>query len=282
VKRSRRAVTISLAIPALLLLAAGAWVASGGRGPHASVRPADVKAAKATGDALLASTGKTFLVFIAHPDDAEWWAGGTLAMLAKHNAVVVVLGTSGDAGNGGLQRDLGQLRERLQREGAAILGYTDVVFLGHPDGHLAEAAEYPGEVADIVRSYRPDGIFTFDVEKEGPVYQHADHEAAGRAALAAARNLGGTSLYLMHTGAPDVIVDFAPAKGRKAEALSVLWSYHDSGVLGFVSRFTRWTGLERRAEDSISRSPYPEVGVEYGEVFREEIVAPGPAPDGGA
>jgi LmbE family N-acetylglucosaminyl deacetylase len=282
VKNRKRTVTVALVVMGLLVLGVVVLLVFGPRFAHTSVRPADVKAAKAAGDELLASRGSTFLVFIAHPDDAEWWAGGTLAMLAKQNAVIVVLGTSGDAGNGGLQSDLGQIREKLQLEGAKVSGYTDVVFLRHPDGHLAEVAEYPGEVADIVRSYRPDGIFTFDTEKEGPVYHHVDHEAAGRAALAAARGTGDTTLYFLHTSAPDVIVDFAPAKEAKAAALSILWSYHDTGPLGFFSKVTRASGLERRAEDSISRSPYPEVGVEYGEVFRQETIGPGPAPDGGA
>lgn len=281
-KKRKRVVTTTLVVIGLVLVAAGAFAVFAPRALHAAVRPADVKAAKAAGDELLASSGKTFLVFTAHPDDAEWWAGGTLAMLSKHNAVILVLGTSGEAGNGGLQSDLGQIREKLQEQAAKIIGYTDVVFLRHPDGHLAEAKDYPGEVADILKSYRPEGVFTFDTEKEGPVYHHVDHEAAGRAALAAARGTGGTTLYFIHTSAPDVIVDFAPAKAAKVEALSILWSYHGTGPLGLFSRVTSSLGLERRAEDAISRSPYPEVGVDYGDVLREEMVPPVAAPGGGA
>lgn len=58
--------------------------------------PADVPSAKAAGDTLLALRDTTVLVVLAHPDDAEWWSGGTIASLALHNKVVLVLGTSGD------------------------------------------------------------------------------------------------------------------------------------------------------------------------------------------
>jgi len=281
-KNRKRAVNTALIVIGLLLVGAGAFAVFAPRAFRTSVRPADVQAAKTAGDDLLSSNGKTFLVFVAHPDDAEWWAGGTLGMLARHNAVILVMGTSGDAGNGGLQSDLGAIRERLQVEGGKVLGYTDVVFLRHPDGHLAEAADYPGEVLDIVSSYKPDGVITFDTEKEGPVYHHADHEAAGRAALEAARSVGGTTLYFQHTSAPDVIVDFGPVKDKKAEALTVLWSYHNTGPFGWFNGIGTRLGMERRASDSISRSPYPEVGVEYGEVFRKETIAPKPAAGGGA
>lgn len=274
---------------AIVLVIAGvlfaAFVAATWFGPRlsrGSMRPADVPAAKAAGDELLASSGKTFLVFVAHPDDAEWWAGGTLGMLARHNAVILVMGTSGEAGNSGLTPELGALREKLQLEAGSILGYTDVVFLRHPDGHLAEAQEYPGDVRDIMARYSPDGVLTFDTEKEGPVYHHADHENAGRVALAAARDLGSTTLYFIHTSAPDVIVDFEPVATRKQKALSALWSYHDAGPFGWLNRLGGALGLQRRVGSFGGRTPFPEVGVDNGEQFRREVVPPATGTPGGA
>ena len=271
----RRRVYVVLALVGALVFGIAAYAFWRPGAFHTPARLADPAGAKAAGDDLLASQGKTFLVFVAHPDDAEWWAGGTLGMLSQHNAVILVLGTSGDAGNGGLQSDLGQIREALQERAAKVLGYTDVVFLRHPDGHLAEAKQYPGEVGDIIARYAPDGIVTFDTEKEGPVYHHVDHEAAGRTALAAARETGGRTLYFIHTSAPDVLVDFAPMAAKKTEALMIVWGYHDTGPFGWFGRLT--AGLTRRAGDSISRSPFPEVGVDYGELMRRETTpgAPG-------
>jgi len=235
--------------------------------------PADVPAAKTAGDALLASRDTTVLVILAHPDDAEWWSGGTIASLALHNRVVLVLGTSGDKGAGGDVPGLGAVRERLQREGGAKLGYSDYIFLRHPDQGLADASGYPAEVLACVRRYRPATVISFDVVREGPVYHHPDHEAAGRAALAAAQELGGVTLYLQHTAEPDVIVDYAPVKERKREAFAILGDYRSANptwgwLIGPVNRAL--AGVSGVSYGS--KASFPEVGVEYGEVFRRVIV----------
>ncbi|MDO8916243.1 MAG: PIG-L family deacetylase [Coriobacteriia bacterium] len=274
-------VTVALIIAAVLVaaFAASRWL--GPRAAHFGATPADVPAAKAAGAELLAAADETFLVFVAHPDDAEWWAGGTLGMLAKHNDVVLVMGTSGDAGNGGLTPGLGAIREELQLKAAKILGYADVVFLRHPDGHLAEAKEYPGEVLDLVQRYAPQGVITFDTEEEGPVYHHVDHEAAGRAALGAARELGSTTLYFIHTSAPDVLVDFEPVATAKQDALTAVWGYHEAGPFGWINRLSSALGIDRHVGGLGGRSSFPEVGVEYGEQLRREVVPPAAGtPDG--
>jgi hypothetical protein len=257
--------TVALVIAGVLVavFAASRWLAP--RAAHFGATPADVPAAKAAGDELLASSGATFLVFVAHPDDAEWWAGGT----------------SGDAGNGGFTPGLGAIREALQLEAAKILGYADVVFLRHPDGHLAEAKEYPGEVHDIVERYSPEGVITFDTEEEGPVYHHVDHEAAGRAALAAARDVGSTTLYFIHTSSPDVIVDFEPVATAKQDALTAVWGYHEAGPFGWINRLSSALGIDRHVGGLGGRSSFPDVAVEYGEQLRREVVPPAAGtPDG--
>jgi LmbE family N-acetylglucosaminyl deacetylase len=267
--RSHR-VKILLVVVAVLAVAGVAAYFAARPTVRRVTRPADVRAAKAAGDELLASKDTTVVVFIAHPDDAEWWIGGTLGMLARQNRVVIVLGTSGEAGNAGLQPDLGAIREKLQVEGAAILGYADVVFLRHPDGHLGEAAAYPREVTDIIEREDPAIVITFDTEVEGPVYRHVDHEAAGRTALKAAREHGSIRLYLFHTSRPDVLVDYGPVREAKLKALGVLASYHDTSPLAWLVKLAQITGVEHAAITYGSRSGFPEVGVEYGETFRKD------------
>lgn len=274
-KRRRRTLTGILVIAGVLVVivvAIGFLQMRRGFGERAV--PADVPAAKRAGDVLLASSGRTFLVVVAHPDDAEWWVGGTLGMLARHNRVILVIGTSGEKGNLGIQRDLGAIRERLQREAAKILGYSDVIFLRHPDGRLGQARDYPGQIADLVSRYAPDGIVSFDVQFESQGYRHPDHEAAGRAALGAARERGDQRLYLFHTSKPDIIADYGPVKNEKARALSVVASYHDAGPLGWLSKLARAVGLEHAAISYGSRSSFPQVGVEYGELLRQETTPP--------
>lgn len=261
----------------LVVLAAMTAVAAVSARPslEGRIAPGDVRAAKAAGDRWLASRDTTALVVLAHPDDAEWWSGGTIAMLARHNRVVLVLGTSGDKGAGGNVPGLGAVRERLQREGGAILGYSDYVFLRHPDQGLAQATAFPGEVLDIVRRYRPSSIITFDVEREGPVYHHPDHEAAGRAALAAAKEVGGVTLYLQHSSAPDVIVDYAPVRERKREAFAILGDYRSANPMWgwLIGPLNRLLAAVRPVTHG-SRQAFPDIGVEYGETFRMEVVPP--------
>lgn len=238
----------------------------------APARAADPVAAKAAGDELIASRETTALIVVAHPDDLEWWAGGTAAMLSKHNRVVLLVATSGEKGDSGLVADLGPIRERLQREGGAVLGYSDIVFLREPDGGLAHAADFPARVADAFAANDPDIVITFDTEREAAGYHHADHEAAGRVTTKAARDRGGVTLYLMHTSAPDVIADYEPVKDDKARAFATLTSYRELvPVVGPLQK-TLAGLLGPAAPVYGSKASYPEVGIQYGEVFRRVIV----------
>jgi LmbE family N-acetylglucosaminyl deacetylase len=234
---------------------------------------ADPVAAKAAGDELLASRDATVVISIAHPDDAEWYAGGTAAALARNNRVIVLLGTSGDRGAGGWP-GMAAVRERLQLEGAKIAGYHDVVFLRHPDQGLAEAASYPAEVKEVLSRYRATIVITFDVAREAQGYRHVDHEAAGRTTAAVARELGGMTMYLMSTSAPDVLVDYSAVKETKRSALGALAGYRSANPLyaWFVAPAQR--ALNGPLEPSYGqRVAAPSVGVEYGEVFRK-VAAP--------
>ena len=69
-------------------------------------------------------------MIVAHPDDAEFWAGGTIAVWSAAGCKVTYLVlTDGDAG--GFDRDLSRselpgIRQQEQRDAAAILGSDDV------------------------------------------------------------------------------------------------------------------------------------------------------------
>jgi len=269
--RGRRAAIIILwVIGALALVLIGLRLLA----PRAMApaRVADPAAAKAAGEALLASGETTTLIVVAHPDDVEWWAGGTAALLAERGPVVLVVATSGEKGDAGLVANLGSIREGLQREGGKLIGYSEVVFLRAPDGGLASATAFPGQVEEAFARYRPGQVITFDVEKEAAGYHHVDHEAAGRTTAAVAEKLGGVTLYLMHTSAPDVLVDYSPVKETKAQAFKILTSYRDRApVVGWLNGILR-SVMGPSAPTYGSKSAYPAAGIEYGEVFRRVVV----------
>jgi len=275
-KRTRGWV-VALIIVAVVIVAGfgGVWYFArprGGTGGFLQANVADPVAAKAAGDELLASTDTTVLVVVAHPDDLEFYAGGTAISLAKRNKVILLMGTRGDKGAGGWP-GVTEVRERLQLETADIGGYSKVVFLRHPDQGLAQAAEYPGEVEDAFRTYKPTIVLTFDVTNEAQGYRHVDHEAAGRAALAAAEKLGGVTLYAYSSSAPDVIVDYAPVAETKAEAFATVTDYR------VANPFYRWlvAPILRMRNGAPGptygmRASFPTVGVEFGEVFRKVVM----------
>src|SRR5437762_12046446 len=88
-------------------------------------------------------TDRTFssaLVLFAHPDDAEFMCGGTVARWARDGRDVhYVVSTDGSGGSnepGVTREDLRPVREREQRAAAAVPGQKSLTFLSEVDGML--------------------------------------------------------------------------------------------------------------------------------------------------
>src|SRR2546425_5552945 len=85
---------------------------------------------------------KRALCIVAHPDDIEFYCGGTVLKMTKHGVHVdFVVTTSGDKGtrNPNVPRDeLAARREREQEAAAYILGVKRVRFLRQADAELME------------------------------------------------------------------------------------------------------------------------------------------------
>ncbi len=132
---------------------------------------------------------KRVLVFEAHGDDMEFFAGGTIAKFAAAgHSVSVVCATDNDKGSFELSGDeLRAVRDRELHEAAAVLGVKQVMALGYPDGDLAYRAtpeELRGRFMQIIREVKPDIVFTWD--PIAPYEGHPDHRAVAVAASEAA------------------------------------------------------------------------------------------------
>ena len=131
---------------------------------------------------------KRALCIVAHPDDIEFYCGGTVLKMTKRGERVdFVLTTSGDKGsrNPNLPRDeLARKREQEQEAAAYVLGVKRVSFLRHPDAELTESLELREEFVREIRATRPDVLLTFD--PNGGYRYHPDHRIVGRVALDAA------------------------------------------------------------------------------------------------
>ena len=131
------------------------------------------------------------LVIGAHPDDADYGAGGLIATwTAAGCEVTVVCVTDGDSGGFDAEvarADVPEIRREEQRAAAAALGVGECVFLGRADGWVEVDRALRLELARTIRRVRPEVVVTHSPERNYRfVYlYHPDHLATGAAALAA-------------------------------------------------------------------------------------------------
>ena len=147
---------------------------------------------------------KRALCIVAHPDDIEFYCGGTVLKLTKRGVLVdFVLTTSGDKGtrDPNLPGDeLGRRREQEQEAAAYVLGVKRVAFLRHPDAELTDNLDLRREFVREIRATRPDVLLTFD--PFGGYKYHPDHRIVGRVALDAAWPCARDPLTFPEEGAP--------------------------------------------------------------------------------
>jgi len=128
-------------------------------------------------------------VLFAHPDDAEFMCGGTVARWAREGCevhyVVVTDGSAGSNDPGVTREELRPIREREQRDAAAILGVASVTMLGEVDGTLEVNLDTRRKVCREVRRLRPEVIVAPDPSRlwTGNYVNHWDHKQAGLLAL---------------------------------------------------------------------------------------------------
>jgi LmbE family N-acetylglucosaminyl deacetylase len=128
---------------------------------------------------------------MAHPDDIDFGAGGTVkAMTDAGIAVSYCLVTDGDAGGFDPdvpRSDIPAIRRAEQRAAGALLGVSDITFLGYRDGELTVSHELRRDISRVIRQVRPHRVLLQSPERNWSRIQssHPDHLAAGDAAIQA-------------------------------------------------------------------------------------------------
>lgn len=228
------------------------------------------------------STSRPFrraLVVIAHPDDAEFGAGGTIAAWAAAGTetryIVLTDGAAGSSDPTMTRERLVALRADEQRAACAALGVRDVTFLGYHDGYLEATIEARRKVAAEIRRHQPEVVLTTNPDlrwtSRGTV-NHPDHRAAGDLVLhsinpAASSRLWDMSLldeglepwdvselWLMSFGTGPHHVDVTATFERKIAALRC-----------HASQLGEWDPQERMRAMAAERGR--EIGVELAEAF---------------
>jgi LmbE family N-acetylglucosaminyl deacetylase len=213
------------------------------------------------------------LVVAAHPDDVDFGvAGSVAAWVAEGHEVSYCICTSGEAGEAPPEvprSEVPALREREQRAAAAVVGVTDVTFLGHADGRLQPTLDLRRDISRVIRRVRPDRVVTQSPERvwERVHASHPDHLASGEATLAAvypdARNAHAhvellaeglepwtvAELYVMgpgSIGADPVYVDVTDTVDKKVEALRAHPS-QTAGMADLDERIRGWGAMVAQA-----------------------------------
>ena len=206
---------------------------------------------------------------MAHPDDPEFVAGGTIARWCAEGAWVgYVICTGGDKGSDDATIGtsvLIQTRREEQQRAAARLGVQSVEFLEHADGELENTLTLRRQLVAAIRRHRPDTVVCFDPTSRflGDFYiNHTDHYTSGEAVLAAiypaARNprtfpeLLASGLephtveqvYLASTNSPNRWIDIAATLEAKIGAMLEHTSQvsDPDGLSAFLRRRATETG----------------------------------------
>jgi LmbE family N-acetylglucosaminyl deacetylase len=186
-------------------------------------------------------------VVAAHPDDETLGVGGLIATLTVSGKRVDVVSVSdGGAAYSGLSHlEQGRL-ERVRRfelsKAARVLGVTETISLGLPDGELDEHEAWLADrITTILQDY-PAGVWcAANWRGDG----HPDHEAVGRATLFAARRTGAVlfeyPIWMWHWALPnDAAVPWSRARSVTLEKSA--FERKQLAAQSFRSQFTIFAG----------------------------------------
>lgn len=195
-------------------------------------------------EAISWSKGSRILIILAHPDDPEFFMGGTIASwtAAGHHVKYALL-TNGERGVSAEFPDstaLALLRRDEQKAAAHVLGVEEIDWLGYPDGFLEADLASRKVLAGFIRAEKPDIVVTSDplnYFQGGRYLNHPDHRTAGQMVVNALFPAVGNAsffpelieeglaphqvseLWLSLPSAPNVELDVSPFWDKRAEAL---------------------------------------------------------------
>jgi LmbE family N-acetylglucosaminyl deacetylase len=181
--------------------------------------------------------GARVLIVAGHPDDSEFYLGGTLAQLNERGATVrLVCMTDGDKAYYpfGVPAGLTETR-RAEQERAAEAWGGDAVFLGYKDGRLGVGDNEVEALVAQLTEFKPDIVFAAD-PKYRPRRAHRDHTNSGENALRAIVEWGEPCVVALYsTRAANCFVDISKTWDRKIELVAYHESQFGGGKMSFIA-----------------------------------------------
>jgi LmbE family N-acetylglucosaminyl deacetylase len=231
----------------------------------------------------LLENAKRVLCVQAHPDDFEFFAGGTIARLAKVGCEITYLTVtdgSRSTTNPHLSPEkLTEIRMEEEESAAKILGVKHLMWLGYTDSEFQPTIEARGKIIRAIRQTKPDVLMTLDPWL--PYEAHPDHVNVGLVACRAALFSGYTNVNREHLDdglQPHMVsavclavsanyntyVDITDTLDVKIRALAEHKSQFQSESEKGLGPFEMWEDLIKSTAESFGK----EKSMKYAEVFK--------------
>jgi LmbE family N-acetylglucosaminyl deacetylase len=225
------------------------------------------------------------LVVVAHPDDADVGAGGTVATLVRQGAqVTYVIVTNGSTGSSDRTMSgdrLARIRETEQRNAARTLGVAHVEFLGYADGEVEDTRDLRRDITRQIRIWRPDLVIAQNPRRTRNLFaSHRDHRVTGGVVLDCVYPLARD-----HLAFPELLPAYEPHK--VGEIYVVKWQEPDhelavdisdtmdlklAAIACHESQFPDFPAMEARVRDRCAALGAP-TGYAYAETFDRIFLA---------
>lgn len=109
---------------------------------------------------------KNIFAVFAHPDDESFGPGGTLALLAKTNNIILIYATAGEACtvSKNFKEDIRSLRKQELVKAAVNLKASDIIHLDYSDGQLCNEIykDLYSQLEKHIKDYHPVSLLTFE------------------------------------------------------------------------------------------------------------------------
>ncbi len=192
------------------------------------------------------------LVISAHPDDAEFGVGGTVAKWTEEGKrVVYVVCTSGEKGTD--ERNISPLqlaavRREEQRAAAQVLGVAQVIFLHYVDQEVEDTPTFRKDIVRVIRQFRPSLVATSDPYRR--YLWHRDHRIVGQVVMDAVYPYARD-----HLAYPDLVEEgLEPHKVSEV----LFWGAEDINYLSDITlTFPRKIAALQCHQTQVGHHPHP-------------------------